>query len=298
MAAILNHFTSNPIRPLLPLNKLKPLSSSTKTIQVTTTYSNPTNWSTKNADVDARLKQALPIRDPLDVHQPMHDLVFSAPKTLAPALCIAACELVGGERKDGVDVASALNLMLAASYTHQYLPNLLQRPNSPSFPHNIELLTGDGIYPLGFELLASPDGVGGDAERALRVILEVARAMGGQGLVEAQYMKVKWAKGELDGDSVLMRMCERGEGSVYSCAAACGAIVGGACEEDVEKLRRYGFYVGMIHGLLDGVGREGDVEEEVQRLRSLALKELEGFDAEKVGAISSLVDADATRCAQ
>lgn len=293
MAAILNHFTSNSIRPLLHVNKLKPPSPSPKPMRVTM-FSNPTYLATLNADIDAHLERVLLFRDPHVVHQPMHDLVFSAPKTIAPALCIMACELVGGQRIDAIDAASALNLMLAASHTHQYLPNLLQRPNPPSFPNNIELLTGDGIYPLGLELLVRADGKGVNSERALRVIVEIARAMGGQGMVEAQYMKVKWAKGELDGDNgTLMHVWERGEGMVHSCAAACGAIVGGACEEDVEKLRKYGFYVGMIRGMLGGLGRVGHVEEEVvERFRSLAMKELVGLDAGKVGAISSLIDSN------
>lgn len=250
-------------------------------------------WATINGEVEAQLERALPIREPLIVHQPMHDLVFSAPKSPAPALCIAACELVGGHRSDALSTAAAINLIQASTYVHQHLPNLLEKPSPSVFPDNIRLMSGDAISPLGFELLAGSDGTRRNPERVLRVIIEIARAMGAQGLVEGQYMHVKWAhsKPSMDEDEeALMQFCGKKEGTIYGCGAACGAILGGAGAEEVEKLRRYGFYVGMIYGMLSyGIGREnrGGMAD---KFRSLAVKELEGFEAGKVGPIISIAD--------
>ncbi|KAJ7963804.1 Heterodimeric geranylgeranyl pyrophosphate synthase small subunit like [Quillaja saponaria] len=59
------------------------------------------HWASTQADVEAHLRQAIPVREPLSVFEPKHHLVFAAPRNTAPALCIAACELVGGPPESG-----------------------------------------------------------------------------------------------------------------------------------------------------------------------------------------------------
>ncbi|XP_028115681.1 heterodimeric geranylgeranyl pyrophosphate synthase small subunit, chloroplastic-like [Camellia sinensis] len=91
-------------------------------------------------------------------------------------------------------------------------------------------------------------------------------------------------------------VCKKKVGEMHACGAACGAILGGGSEEEIEKLRKYGLHVGMIQGMMmmvNGLGRKEEREMEVvERLKVLALKELESFDAKKVDLISSLVESN------
>ncbi|CAI9757006.1 unnamed protein product [Fraxinus pennsylvanica] len=48
---------------------------------------------------------------PVTVFQPMHYLTFASPRTTEPALCIAACKLMGGDRGHAMAAASAIHLM-------------------------------------------------------------------------------------------------------------------------------------------------------------------------------------------
>nr|AKJ26303.1 chloroplast heterodimeric geranylgeranyl pyrophosphate synthase small subunit [Paeonia lactiflora] len=296
MAGALLHI--NGTKPsLLTLSRSKPHRPlfSYKPMRVSMSH-NSSYWATIDSDIEAHLKQAIPVRPPLVVFEPMHHLTFAAPKNTAPALCIATCELVGGHRDQAIAAASALHLIHAAAFTHEHLP-LTDRPTPISsrpglihhaFNPNIELLTGDGIHPFGYELLARSDDPSGDnSDRVLRVIIEITRATGSQGYIDGQYR-------ETLGD-VAVNVCEKKEGSLYGCAAACGAILGGGSEEEIEKLRKYGFYVGMIQGMLYGVGRntKGSMDV-VIGLRDLALKELKYFDQAKVEKISGLVEANLT----
>ncbi|KAJ4844380.1 hypothetical protein Tsubulata_002329 [Turnera subulata] len=264
-------------------------------------------WTSLNQEIDAHLKQAIPLRPPLSVYEPMHHLTFSAPRTPAPALCIAACELVGGHRDQALPAASALRLMHAAAFTHEQLPALKDRPRPgrpPNYTHkfepNIELLTGDGLVPFGMELLASSDDPAQEMlDRILRVIVEITRAMGSQGFVEGQYKESQY--GGIDGEEAVQvawigEVCKKKEGELHACAGACGAILGGGSDEEVEKLRRYGLYVGTIRGIdiISGGVESKDEKllllEEVNKLRNLAVEELRGFDQGKVEKISSIID--------
>nr|WBU15646.1 geranyl diphosphate synthase small subunit [Elsholtzia heterophylla] len=249
-------------------------------------------WASIEADVDAYLKKAIPIRPPETVFEPMHHLTFAAPTTAASALCVAACELVGGDRADALAAASAIHLMHAAAYAHEHLP-LTDKPR-PEIQHkfnpNIELLTGDGIAPFGFELLArSMDPARTDhPERILRVIIEITRACGSQGLIDGLHKEEEivdhYCRYEF-----IEYVCRKKYGEMHACGAACGAILGGGAEEDIEKLRKFGLYAGTLRGIME-IKNVPEIEKTVRKLKDLALKELEGFHGKKnTQLISSLV---------
>jgi len=170
-----------------------------------------------------------------------------------------------------MDAAAALLLNLANAHAHEELG---LREGS-----NIALLTGDGIVPFGFELLANGPGRG-SPERVMRVIIEISRAVGSGGLIDSQHMK-KTSEGEN-----MKRVVERGEGGLHACAAACGAVVGGGSEEEIERLRRFGFHVGMMTGMAQRGFHNRDVEEH----RNLALNELQFFKDTDLRMISTFLN--------
>ncbi|KAF7112227.1 hypothetical protein RHSIM_RhsimUnG0249600 [Rhododendron simsii] len=252
-------------------------------------------WASIEADIEAHLRTAIPVRQPVAVFEPMRHLVFTAPKAKAPALCVAACELVGGDRTQAVVAASALRLVHSAAHAHEHLP-LMDRPNHKPVIHhaygpNIELLTGDGIVPFGFELLARSVGSGqNNSDRVLRVIIEITRAIGSQGTIDGQYHELH--QGARCNEKWIEHVCMKKEGELHACGAACGAILGGGSEEEIEKLRKFGLYVGMMEGMLNWVGGndEEGLMDAVDRLRVMAIKELENLSGRNVEPISSLVE--------
>ncbi|KAF5728408.1 chloroplast heterodimeric geranylgeranyl pyrophosphate synthase small subunit [Tripterygium wilfordii] len=290
---------SNPSLPSISLTH-KPMR-----FKVTAMSQSKSHWASINEDLVTHLKHSIPIRPPLVVFEPMHHLTFAAPETTAPALCIAACELVGGRREEAMAAASALHLIHAAYYAHEHLPLTDRARPKPKINHafgpNIELLTGDGLVPFGFELLARSNDLTAqdNSDKILRVITEIARAAGPQGVIDGQYCNFLYTQSNWKDSSqveMIKRVSEKKEGELHACAAACGAIVGGGSEEEIEKLRKYGLYVGMIKGMLYGIGRNYEkclVKEEVDKLRTLALNELRDFNnGVELEAISSLVEAE------
>ena len=241
------------------------------------------HWASLQADIEAHLKQTIPLKEPLEVFEPMLHLAFSAPRTTVPALCLAACELVGGHRQQAMAAASALLLNLANAHAHEHLTD------GPMYGPNIELLTGDGIVPFGFELLARPDGpASASPERVLRVMIEISRAVGSVGLQDAQYVKkTLWDGGEevQNVESMQRFVLEKRDGGLHACGAASGAILGGGSEDQIERLRNFGFHVGMMRGML----QMGFMEKHVQEERHLALKELQFFMDRDVHVISSFI---------
>lgn len=242
-------------------------------------------WASIEADIDAHLKKALPVRQPASVFEPLRYLALGAPRTTAPALCVAACELVGCDRDQAMDAASAIHLMHAATYAHRHLPLASDVPGTkPTVHHeygpNIELLTGDALMPFGLELLArSMDGpTRTNPDRIVRVIIEITRATGSQGVLEAQYRETQ---SSITGGKKINSAGNR-TGLLHACGAACGAIIGGGSEEEIERLRNFGHYIEMINGV--------GTEEKMKEWKISAMKELEMFQGREIGQISSILE--------
>lgn len=275
---------------------------------------NRSYWASIESEIETHLKKVISIRPPESVFEPIHYLTFATPKSTAPALCVAASELVGGDRDQALAAASAIHLMHVATYTHQHMPKPgpaigpefsldgsedLGPAREPGIEHkfglNIELLTGDGIMPFGIELLAramSPTQKNSD--KILRVIAEVTRAYGSQGQLEGQYREIEWTRSCNENEEFLEYVCKKKEGEIHACGAACGAILGDGSDEEVESLRNYGLYVGIIQGITKEKGRhyKKRMEKRVNQLRLLAMKELNtSFKGKKlISQIASIVE--------
>lgn len=143
------------------------------------------------------------------------------------------------------------------------------------------------MIPFGLELLAKSDSPDEDhPDRILRVIIEITRAIGSQGVVTGQYIEAQCREGEPERNGSARIVAEKKGGEMHACGAACGAILGGGSDEQVEKLRKYGFYAGTIQKL----SKLEEYRQVIEEMKGLALNELECFEAEKVEAISCFIN--------
>nr|AQY54415.1 geranyl diphosphate synthase [Salvia officinalis] len=286
-------------------NLTRPSSSSPRRFPAAALARTEPYWAAIEADVDTYLKKSITIRPPEAVFEPMHHLAFAAPRTTASALCVAACELVGGDRGQAMAAAAAIHLIHAAAHAHEHLPLTDGSGPGPKpqvrhrFGPNIELLTGDGLVPFGFELLARPIGPDGPArpdhpDRILRVMVEISRAGGSEGIVDGLHKQAEILD-ECSRFEFIEYVFRKKYGVMHACGAASGAILGGAAEEEIEKLRNFGLYAGTMRGLMEKKN-SGEIENMIRKLKDLALNELEGFHGKNVELISSLV-AEPSLCA-
>ncbi|VVB16045.1 unnamed protein product [Arabis nemorensis] len=156
-----------------------------RTVVVAASYGGGSSYLTSvNADIQNHLRRTVQAKPPLSVYEPLRHFALLAPPDadVADALCVASYELVGGQNRDkAVEVAAALRLLYAVSYTHR-----------PLFDHNVgtvyepygasvRLLMGDGLLPLAIEMLVRPNEMVTDEPgRVLRVVIEETHAMGSE----------------------------------------------------------------------------------------------------------------------
>ncbi|KAG0457267.1 hypothetical protein HPP92_022118 [Vanilla planifolia] len=173
--------------------------------------------STADADVAPHLLRHIRSPSP-SIISTVQGFLSATPPTIAPALCLAACALVRSSPQVALDTACALHL----AHVHSAV---ISRRHLTGLSSPVELMTSDGLMVLMYEMITRSEA---DAGRLQRVVVEVA------GAVAAIVAEV--AEG-----------AEKEDGRLPACGAACGAILGGGTEEEVERTRRMGMHMGRAH---------------------------------------------------
>ncbi|MBI3333363.1 MAG: polyprenyl synthetase family protein [Candidatus Omnitrophica bacterium] len=208
---------------------------------------------------------------PGTIHRAMRYSVLGPGKRIRPVLVLAACEAVGGKISSVMPAACAVELIHAYSLVHDDLPSMDNddfRRGKPSchkqFGEAIGILTGDALLTYSFQLLSSgnkPAGNGSASEVRLRVIGEVARAIGTQGMLGGQVADVEVTRRRSVKPQLLQFIHTRKTGALIAASVRVGALLGGASPKAYQALSRYGQRVGLVFQLVDDLlDRDGVVE--------------------------------------
>jgi geranylgeranyl diphosphate synthase type II len=280
----------------LPLPKLLSSSRSHRLVPVRASSAAPAAsasfdlrryWTALIADVESELDAAMPMRPPESIHSAMRYAVLpgagkeGAAKRAPPVLCVAACELLGAPHAAALPTAAALEMLHAASLVHDDLPCFDAAPTRrgrPSthaaFGTDMAVLAGDALFPLAYtHVIAhtpSPDPV--PHAVLLRVLAELARAVGSTGMAAGQFLDLAGATAL--GEDEVMRVLTKKFGEMAECSAACGAMLGGAGPDEEAALRRYGRTIGVLYELVDDIrsaSGNGKMRRNASVLRALGM---------------------------
>jgi len=209
--------------------------------------------------IDAALDQSVPMQYPEVIHESMRYSLLAGGKRVRPALCLAACELVGGSIDQAMPTACALEMIHTMSLIHDDLPSMDNddfRRGKPTnhkvYGEEIAILAGDALLSLAFEYIAR-ETKGVDAQRVLQVIVEVGKSVGSEGLVGGQVVDIKSEGDSNVGLDTLKYIHEHKTAALLESAVVSGAILGGASQEDVDRLRKYSRDIGLAFQVVDDI---------------------------------------------
>lgn len=185
-------------------------------------------------------------------------------KRIRPVLALAAAKATGGDVESILPAACALELIHTYSLIHDDLPAMDnddyrrgRLSNHKVFGEGKAILAGDGLLTYAFELIAQPINEVA-ADRQLRVIREVARAAGPEGMVGGQVADLE-AEGKNLTLSEIEQIHRMKTGAMLVVSARLGAILAGGTEEKIEALTRYAQAIGLTFQIKDDIlDLEGD----------------------------------------
>jgi len=254
--------------------------------------------------IEKTLLKVLPpeSRYPQTLHEAIHYAVFTGGKRFRPVLALAATEACGGDWREALLAACAIECIHTYSLVHDDLPALDNddiRRGKPAchkqFGEAVAILAGDSLLTFAFEILSRVK----PAQKALRLIAELSTASGTYGMIGGQVADLTVNPSNLDLPMVDYISVHK-TGKLIKASAVMGALAADASEENLERTLKYGECVGLafqsLDDLLDGDGylkivKPKEVRQKIRDLIAKAKRAIRplGKKADKLQALADFL---------
>ncbi len=208
--------------------------------------------------VEVALDNSLAPEEPERLREAMRYSLLAGGKRLRPILCLAACEMTGGESENALPTAVAIEMIHTMSLIHDDLPAMdnddLRRgrpTNHKVFGDAVAILAGDALLTRAFEMV-SMRSTNVDSERLLKVVGELSLVAGAPGLVGGQVVDLDCEGKKVDIDTLEFIHIHK-TGALLKASVVCGAIIGGANKELLTALKIYAKSIGLAFQIIDDI---------------------------------------------
>jgi len=185
----------------------------------------------------------------------MNYSLLAGGKRMRPLLVLLACEACGGDRRQALPAACALEMIHTYSLIHDDLPSMDnddyrrgRKTNHVVYGEALAILAGDGLLTLAFEVVAREVQ---PPEVAAWCCLDLAQAAGYAGMVGGQVADLE-AEGKVLGTiEELEAIHRRKTGALLECSLSLGARIARGTEEQRLALTHYGRCLGLAFQITD-----------------------------------------------
>jgi geranylgeranyl diphosphate synthase type II len=228
-------------------------------------------------------------------------------KRVRPALCLMACEALGGSRERALAAACALELIHVYSLVHDDLPAMDDddlrrgRPTSHKvFGEAMAILVGDGLQAAAFDILARA--YTDDPSLAVELIGQLAAAAGCRGMVGGQAMDMVPPDAAERTEAALERIHRHKTGALLRASVLMGVRCAGVLPADPRwaAMDAFACAIGLAFQVADDIldctatteqlGKTAGKDTEQDKLTYVALLGLDGARA-KAAALEASAHA-------
>ena len=226
----------------------------------------------KKVEVDKALERYLSEerKYPDNLYKSMHYSVMAGGKRLRPILVLAASEAVGGDLRQVMPAACALEMIHTFSLIHDDLPSMddddLRRgmpTNHKVYGEAVAVLAGDALLAEAFYCLMHPELLDAvPAPLLLEVVRDISAATGPRGMVGGQVIDIESEGKDLDvGEIERLHLYKTGR--LLTVSVTSGAKIAGADGAQLASLTRYGEAIGLAFQIADDILDIEGTEEEI-----------------------------------
>lgn len=190
-------------------------------------------------------------------------------KRIRPLLLFATLHAFGKDLEIGIPAACALEMIHTYSLIHDDLPSMddddLRRgkpTNHKVFGEATAILAGDGLLTYAFEVITSYSHPMVTANMNLRLVRELAKAAGPEGMVAGQVADIE-AEGHTLTLSQLEYIHKNKTGRLLEFPVLAGCILSGATEKEIGQLLDYARNIGLAFQIQDDILDVIGTEEEI-----------------------------------
>ncbi|MBQ7246618.1 MAG: polyprenyl synthetase family protein [Lachnospiraceae bacterium] len=202
------------------------------------------------------------------LREAMNYSVLSGGKRVRPTLMLETYRLFGGQSGVIEPFMAAIEMIHSYSLVHDDLPAIdndeLRRGHPTTWKKYGEatgVLTGDALLTYAFETAAKAFDMG-DPSAVGRAIGVLAHKAGLYGMCGGEYVDTE-VTGRPASEDQMDYIYRLKTGALLECAMMIGAILAGACDDDVEICRQIGLDLGMAFQIRDDILDIISTEEEL-----------------------------------
>ncbi|MED1526872.1 polyprenyl synthetase family protein [Bacillus sp. FSL W8-0920] len=212
---------------------------------------------------------------PEDLKSSMLYSLQAGGKRLRPVLVLALLNAYGKNEEDGIPVGCAVEMIHTYSLIHDDLPCMddddLRRgkpTNHKVYGEATAVLAGDALLTESFRLITSQLSSSVSADKKLRIVDELVKSAGALGMVGGQFDDMEAEQKQVS-LAELESIHARKTGKLLTFSVAAGAMLAGASDDDIEKLREFSYHIGIAFQIRDDIlDLEGSEEKIGKRVGS------------------------------
>jgi len=191
------------------------------------------------------------------LEEAMRYSLLAGGKRIRPVLALATARALGGDPRDVLPLAAALELIHTYSLIHDDLPAMDDdelRRGRPTchvrYGEDVAILAGDGLYAEAFRHVLSAQAA--EPAHLLSAVCELAGATGVNGMVGGQYIDVR---GLVDGGAAsLRRLHELKTGRLIGASVECVLLLDGRSDRTtLTHFRSFAAELGVLFQIVDDI---------------------------------------------
>ncbi len=216
---------------------------------------------TKSAYIEDLLKQYMPKEEGYQktIFEAMNYSLSSGGKRLRPILTLEAAKVVGGDVKEAIPFCVAIEMIHTYSLIHDDLPAMDNddfRRGKPTnhkvFGDGMATLAGDALLNYAFEIMLKESLGKENADVRLKAIYEIARGAGIYGMIGGQVVDIESENKSIEKEKLDFIHMNKTAAMIVGCMRA-GAIMGHACEDDLQNITKYAKNIGLAFQIVDDI---------------------------------------------
>lgn len=229
----------------------------------------------KASYIEKLLKEYMPKEEGYQktIMEAMNYSLSAGGKRLRPILTLEACKSVGGDYKDAIPFAMAIEMIHTYSLIHDDLPALdnddLRRgrkTNHIVFGEDMAILAGDALLNYAFEVMLLGSMNKENPNKYLNAMYEIASAAGINGMIGGQVVDVQSENKKISKEKLDYIHNNKTAAIMIGCMRV-GAIIGNANDNELENITKYAKNIGLafqiVDDILDIVGDESKLGKKV-----------------------------------
>jgi len=188
-------------------------------------------------------------KDASELYDPIAYLLSLKGKKIRPALTLLACSLYGDEVKEALPAALAWEIFHNFTLMHDDVMDKADLRRGQATVHkkwneNTAILSGDAMLILSYKYLAK------SSQKNLKTLLDLFSDTAAK-ICEGQQFDMDYEKRITISEKEYIEMIRLKTAVMLGACLKSGAIVGGACESDLQNLYDFGILLGIAFQIKD-----------------------------------------------